>query len=858
MCQDEFKCQPSPLPFRRQAVRIRTFGMALFLLFSSLYAQQADFVSFIADTHLDHAIICSPDGKNVYASGSYTIAVFQRRDGIDTIAVIQVLNNDHEGVHDVHNVSDLALSPDGRYLYGVCQNQQTLLLFTRDTTNGKIVLKQVIQDSVFGRRRGTVPFVERNHKLLISPDGRHLYWFYSGIGLVATFARNIESGEIEKVQVLRNGAPELGGLNVPAWIAISPDGKRFYGGGKNGTRMTIIGRNSVSGKIDYQDLYDIGPTPDGRWEYGTVTESPDGRQVYITNAATDALLVLSYDSKNERLMLLQKITQNSPDNLVVSSDGMHLYFLHYDNASYFALYQRDDSTGLLTAVNDHLLKIDYYTSDQPSRICMSPNGDAIYMIDGRSRHSIFKRDVSTGALSLAQQFKNNIGGTDRLRGSRSVEVSPDGRFLYVAARFEDAGISTFSRQQEDGILSLVGSDALASLNAMVMAPDGRHLYVSSFEKGTLTAFAIDPASGDLQLVQTRQDSLVLPTYLEWGGAMVFAPESSHLYLNDKMFLRVYHRNHQSGEISLVQKLDCRPYGLFEIVSMTLSPDGRNFYCNHVGNDLLQKIATFERNAQTGELSFQSKVTTNNVSGYAGMAIKVSPDGRHVYASTADFDADFDGEPAIAIFKRNSISGELSLLRSMLISGWTEIRDLEISSDGLEVYALVSGIGYSASLLAFFERDSVSGELTQQESFQSWRNGVYGMFDPADLTLSPDGRFLYVADLGGIATFATGRSNTTSVADPIAATSPTQFSLSQNYPNPFNPATTIRFELPHTGRVNLAVYNLRGELVRVLIEGERPAGSHRVEFDARGLASGIYFYRLESEGFSATRKLAVVR
>ncbi|MDZ7269430.1 MAG: T9SS type A sorting domain-containing protein [candidate division KSB1 bacterium] len=235
----------------------------------------------------------------------------------------------------------------------------------------------------------------------------------------------------------------------------------------------------------------------------------------------------------------------------------------------------------------------------------------------------------------------------------------------------------------------------------------------------------------------------------------------------------------------------------------------------------------------------------------------SPDG-YVYASTADFDADFDGEPAIAIFKRNSISGELSLLRSMLISAWTEIRDLEISSDGLEVYALVSGIGYSASLLAFFERDSVSGELTQQESFQSWRNGVYGMFDPADLTLSPDGRFLYVADLGGVATFATGRSTTTLVADPIAATSPTQFSLSQNYPNPFNPSTTIRFDLPRRTNVKLAVYNLRGELVRVLIEGEQPAGSHRVEFDARGPASGIYFYRLESEGFSATRKLAVGR
>jgi len=133
-----------------------------------------------------------------------------------------------------------------------------------------------------------------------------------------------------------------------------------------------------------------------------------------------------------------------------------------------------------------------------------------------------------------------------------------------------------------------------------------------------------------------------------------------------------------------------------------------------------------------------------------------------------------------------------------------------------------------------------------------------MFNPADLTLSPDGRFLYIADAAGIATFATGHSYTTAVAHPRPAKAPSQFSLAQNFPNPFNPATTIRFELPRRANVKLALYSLRGELLRVLIEGEMPAGSHHVEFDGRGLASGIYFYRLESEGFSATRKLALVR
>jgi hypothetical protein len=84
--------------------------------------------------------------------------------------------------------------------------------------------------------------------------------------------------------------------------------------------------------------------------------------------------------------------------------------------------------------------------------------------------------------------------------------------------------------------------------------------------------------------------------------------------------------------------------------------------------------------------------------------------------------------------------------------------------------------------------------------------------------------------------------------------PTTFDLAQNFPNPFNPSTAIHFAMPTAGRVRLAIYNLRGELVRTPVDGERAAGYHRVTFNARGLASGTYFYRLESGDFVSTRKM----
>ena len=74
--------------------------------------------------------------------------------------------------------------------------------------------------------------------------------------------------------------------------------------------------------------------------------------------------------------------------------------------------------------------------------------------------------------------------------------------------------------------------------------------------------------------------------------------------------------------------------------------------------------------------------------------------------------------------------------------------------------------------------------------------------------------------------------------------PTLPALEQNYPNPFNPSTTITYELPHSSRVSLKVYNTLGQEVATLVNETKAAGVYTVEFDARSLASGIYFYRIQ--------------
>jgi len=88
--------------------------------------------------------------------------------------------------------------------------------------------------------------------------------------------------------------------------------------------------------------------------------------------------------------------------------------------------------------------------------------------------------------------------------------------------------------------------------------------------------------------------------------------------------------------------------------------------------------------------------------------------------------------------------------------------------------------------------------------------------------------------------------------------PTEFKLSQNYPNPFNPSTTINFDMPKEGFVTLKVYNTSGKEVASLVNETRSAGYHSVNFNASALSSGVYYYRLETNGISKTMKMALIK
>ena len=96
------------------------------------------------------------------------------------------------------------------------------------------------------------------------------------------------------------------------------------------------------------------------------------------------------------------------------------------------------------------------------------------------------------------------------------------------------------------------------------------------------------------------------------------------------------------------------------------------------------------------------------------------------------------------------------------------------------------------------------------------------------------------------------------ADLTDIEAPSIIKLEQNYPNPFNPATNISFELPESSIVSLAVYNILGQQVAQLVNERKSSGRHEVNFDASGLSSGIYLYRLQIDSFTRTRQMMLVK
>lgn len=204
---------------------------------------------------------------------------------------------------------------------------------------------------------------------------------------------------------------------------------------------------------------------------------------------------------------------------------------------------------------------------------------------------------------------------------------------------------------------------------------------------------------------------------------------------------------------------------------------------------------------------------------------------------------FDGAQSVAL------TGAVRIVDTFTVSqGWNMVGSISSPVDASEITSDPPGIVTSN----FFRFDAMYVSSSTIEPGRGYwvKTAVSGKLILSAAGASPAAARIRIEDDGELPPPPPG--------DDLARVVPTDFALEQNYPNPFNPSTTIRFALPRAVHVNLRVYDVLGREVATLVDGMREAGHHRVEFEARNLSSGIYFYRLVAGEFVRTMKVQLMR
>lgn len=185
--------------------------------------------------------------------------------------------------------------------------------------------------------------------------------------------------------------------------------------------------------------------------------------------------------------------------------------------------------------------------------------------------------------------------------------------------------------------------------------------------------------------------------------------------------------------------------------------------------------------------------------------------------------------------------------------------------GFDVSGTVWGVDYYKDrvMVAFISGDTTNSEIylvnEDLSGSEDITTGLENYFNDTRLILTAtNNNGIYAKRMNEELNLYSLLFEGTSVSSEIENEVTTQFQLDQNYPNPFNPSTNINLNLPESGLVTLKVYNLLGQEIAELVNGRMVSGSHSINFDASGLSSGVYIYRLQAGNQVQTKKMMLIK
>ena len=282
------------------------------------------------------AIAVSPDGADLYVAGDDTGTngagmLVWIKPGAPTVPpalVGDAIKESLNGVAGLDNIADMAVSADGKYLYVSSTTDDAIAVFARDTGTGGLTYQQAYVDN-----RNGISGLKAPGQLALSPDGQYLYVAAGAANAIVIFRRDGGTGGLTFVQAFADGDQDafgntVSGLGGAYALAVSPEGSQLYAAGETGNTLAVFHRSPLSGRLTVADLLsdsqngvkgleavlDLGVSPDGQSLY--TAASVAGKVGVFAVAAADLNLVMTSNAK------VANAGQQLQYSLVITNNGV--------------------------------------------------------------------------------------------------------------------------------------------------------------------------------------------------------------------------------------------------------------------------------------------------------------------------------------------------------------------------------------------------------------------------------------------------------------------------------------------------------------------------------------------------------
>lgn len=449
-------------------------------------------------------VLVSPDGLWLHAAGMAddAVAVFARNLLGVALGFREAVIDDANGVDGLRGASALAVSPDGDRLYVTGSFDDALAVLA-------VPPLRFVGSEVDGQ--GGVGGLEGVRGVALSPGGEHLYAAGSLEDAIQVFARHRASHTLTEVEVERDGAGGVDGLDGVESLAVSPDGASVYAASPDEDALAVFARDGESGSLDFVEVErDAVGGVDGLDASTAVVVSPDGRHVYAAGRLDDAVAIFSRDAATSALTYLGLVRNaeggvsglDGPRMLALAPDGRHLYAAAQTSDS-VAAFARDTATGLLGFVEAKLDGAGGVDGlDFAQAVALTPDGRSLFAGGGSDDALVrFDRDPATGALGFAQIWRDGVDGVDGLDGISSVLVTRRGTRVLATGSLDNE-VAVFELDPgsaavafRDAIAAECGASGLDGVFRIAASRDGSGVYASGFFADTIAIFAPEPGVG---------------------------------------------------------------------------------------------------------------------------------------------------------------------------------------------------------------------------------------------------------------------------------------------------------------------------------------------------------------------------